>query len=228
MTGFQAARPFPGVFVVLEGVDGSGSTTATRLLGAALRERGLTTLETCEPSDGPIGALIRQVLQHKVPSPSGSGPRSFDWTTLALLFAADRRDHLDQKVIPALQAGSVVISDRYYLSSLAYQSVTAPGGREVVPWIRELNAKALRPDLTVVIDVPAAVAEERRRSRGGPEELFEKRELQQKLCDVYRSAHELVPHDPLAVVSGVGAPEEVAAQLLEAVSAVDPAFFARR
>ena len=122
---------------------------------------------TCEPSTGPIGSLIRQVLQRRLFVPDATGPRNFDWSTMALLFAADRMDHLDSTVVPALRAGSVVISDRYDLSSLAYQSVTAHNGSDPIPWIRQLNAQALRPDLTIVIDVPAEVAEERRRTRGG-------------------------------------------------------------
>src|SRR6478752_10296435 len=218
-------RRFPGVFVVVEGIDGSGSTTHTKLLGKALRQRGLKVVETCEPSAGPIGALIRQVLQRRLFVPDASGPREFAWSTMALLFAADRMDHLDSTVVPALREGAVVLSDRYDLSSLAYQSVTAPNGEKVVPWIRELNAAALRPDLTVVINVPVAVAEERRRSRGGVEEMFESRDLQTRLCDVYGDAEKLVPNDRVEHVLGVGAVSDVASNILNAVVALDPAFF---
>ena len=221
-------RRFPGVFVVVEGIDGSGSTTHTKLLGKALRQRGLKVLETCEPSPGPIGSLIRQVLSRRLFVPDATGPRAFAWSTMALLFAADRMDHLDSTVVPALRDGTVVVSDRYDLSSLAYQSVTAPTGDKVVPWIRELNAAALRPDITVVIDVPVEVAEERRRSRGGMEEIFESRELQTRLCEVYRHAESLVPHDRVAHVTGEGAVSDVAAAILNAVIAVDPGLFAER
>ncbi|HKY38574.1 MAG TPA: dTMP kinase [Polyangiaceae bacterium] len=221
-------RRFPGVFVVVEGIDGSGSTTHTKLLGKALRQRGLKVLETCEPSPGPIGSLIRQVLSRRLFVPDATGPRAFAWSTMALLFAADRMDHLDSTIVPALRDGTVVVSDRYDLSSLAYQSVTAPTGDKVVPWIRELNAAALRPDITVVIDVPVEVAEERRRSRGGMEEIFESRELQTRLCEVYRHAESLVPHDHVAHVTGVGAVSDVAAAILNAVIAVDPGLLAER
>jgi dTMP kinase len=221
-------RRFPGVFVVVEGIDGSGSTTHTKLLGKALRQRGLKVLETCEPSPGPIGSLIRQVLSRRLFVPDATGPRAFAWSTMALLFAADRMDHLDSTIVPALREGTVVVSDRYDLSSLAYQSVTAPTGDKVVPWIRELNAAALRPDITVVIDVPVEVAEERRRSRGGMEEIFESRELQTRLCEVYRHAESLVPHDRVAHVTGEGAVSDVAATILNAVIAVDPGLFAER
>ncbi len=221
-------RRFPGVFIVVEGIDGSGSTTHTKLLGKALRQRGHGVVETCEPSAGPIGGLIRQVLQRRLFVADAMGPRAFAWSTMALLFAADRMDHLDSTIVPALRDGKIVLSDRYDLSSLAYQSVTAPSGDKVVPWIRELNAAALRPDLTVVIDVPLDVAEERRRSRGGAEEMFETRDLQTRLCAVYREAESLVPSDRVAHVSGVGAVSDVAASIMNAVQALDPAFFAER
>jgi len=218
-------RRYPGVFVVVEGIDGSGSTTHTKLLGKALRQRGLKVVETCEPSSGPIGALIRQVLQRRLFVADATGPRAFAWSTMALLFAADRMDHLDSTVVPALREGAVVLSDRYDLSSLAYQSVTAPNGEKVVPWIRELNAAALRPDLTIVIDVTVDVAEERRRARGGIEEMFESRDLQTKLCAVYDHAEWLVPSDRVAHVTGVGAISDVATDILNVVTALDPAFF---
>jgi dTMP kinase len=221
-------RRFPGVFAVLEGIDGSGSTTHTKLLGKALRQRGLKVVETCEPSPGPIGALIRQVLQRRLFVADATGPRAFAWSTMALLFAADRMDHLDSTIVPALREGAVVLSDRYDLSSLAYQSVTAPSGEQVVPWIRELNAAALRPDLTIVIDVPVEVAEERRRSRGGLEEMFDARDLQARLCKVYADAQRLVPADRVTQINGVGTVSDVGASILHAVTALDPAFFAAR
>src|SRR5882724_884915 len=167
----DSGRRFPGLFVVVEGIDGCGSTTHAKLLAKAIKSRGPEVVLTCEPSTGPIGSLIRQVLQRRLFVPDATGPRSFAWSTMALLFAADRVDHLDSTVVPALREGAIVLSDRYDLSSLAYQSVTAPSGDKVVPWIRELNAAALRPDLTVVIDVPVEVAAERRASRGGIEEM---------------------------------------------------------
>jgi dTMP kinase len=222
---FPAERRFPGVFVVLEGIDGSGSTTHTKLLGKALRERGLKVVETCEPSSGPVGSLIRQVLQRRLFVADAAGPRAFAWSTMALLFAADRMDHLDSTVVPALRDGAIVLSDRYDLSSLAYQSCTAPNGDKVVPWIRELNAAALRPDLTIVIDVPVEVAEERRRARGGAEELFEQRDLQARLAAVYADAERLIPDDRVAHVLGVGAVSDVASNVLNAVIALDPELF---
>lgn len=212
-----------GLFVVVEGVDGCGSTTHSRLLAKALRSSGREVVLTCEPTNGPVGGLIRQILQRRLFVADVSGPRGFAWSTMALLFAADRLDHLDSVVIPALRDGAIVVSDRYDLSSLAYQSATAPDGEDVLPWIRELNARALRPDLTIVIDVPSQVAEERRRNRGGVEEVFENRALQERLVQVYAQGETLVPGDRLTHVSGVGEQPEVAARLLSAVQEAFPA-----
>jgi dTMP kinase len=210
-------RPPHGLFIVVEGIDGCGSTTHAKRLAKALRSQGRDVRLTCEPTTGPIGALIRQVLQRRLFVPDTDGPRNFAWSTMALLFAADRLDHLDSVVVPALRQGATVISDRYDLSSLAYQSVTAPTGERVVPWIRETNACALRPDLTIVIDVPHEIAEERRVRRGGAEEMFEARELQQRLAAVYKNAEKLVPGDRVIHVSGEGEVEEVGQRLLEAL-----------
>ncbi len=221
----DSGRRFPGLFVVMEGIDGCGSTTHAKLLAKAIRSRGPEVVLTCEPSTGPIGGLIRQVLQRRLFVPDATGPRNFDWSTMALLFAADRMDHLDSTVAPALRAGHVVISDRYDLSSLAYQSVTAHSGPAAIPWIRELNAQALRPDLTLVIDVPAEVAEARRKSRGGVEELFEAREIQAKLATVYARAEELVPSDRVLHVAGTGEVQAVAARIFETLISAAAGFF---
>jgi len=218
-------RRFPGLFVVVEGIDGSGSTTHAKLLAKAIKTRGAEVVLTCEPSTGPIGSLIRHVLERRLFVPDASGPRNFDWSTMALLFAADRMDHLDATVAPALRAGSVVISDRYDLSSLAYQSVTASSGSDPIPWIRQLNVQALRPDVTIVIDVPPEVAEERRRTRGGVEEMFDARELQARLATIYARAEELVPQDRVLHVPGVGEVSEVAARVFETVISAASGFF---
>src|SRR3954471_4396526 len=221
----DSGRRFPGLFVVMEGIDGCGSTTHAKLLAKAIKSRGLEVVLTCEPSTGPIGSLIRQVLQRRLFVADATGPRNFDWSTMALLFAADRMDHLDSTVAPALRSGAVVISDRYDLSSLAYQSVTAHSGSDPIPWIRQLNVQALRPDVTIVIDVPAEVAEERRRARGGVEEMFETRELQARLATIYTRAEDLVPSDRVLHVPGVGDVGEIAARVFETVISAASGFF---
>ena len=205
-----------GRFIVLEGIDGCGSTTQAKLLQAVLRERGHDVELTSEPSDGPIGKLIRQALLDKLEGSEGQ-PRRCSWATMALLFAADRLDHVDQVIRPALERGAIVISDRYDLSSLTYQSATATTGSDVVGWVRALNARALRPDLTIVLHVTPEIAGRRRLTRGGPEEIYEKTELQRTLAGLYREAQALVPGDTIAHVDADGGVEQVQAEILRAV-----------
>ncbi|MCK6535496.1 MAG: dTMP kinase [Polyangiaceae bacterium] len=200
-----------GSFIVLEGIDGAGTSTQLELVARALEARGLAVHRTAEPSTGPVGNLIRQYLRKELPVPAA-------WDTMALLFAADRLDHVAREIEPLLARGSWVISDRYDLSSLAYQSATAPNAR-VVSWIRELNSRALRPDLTVIVDVPADAAAARRGARGGREELYERDELQARLAEIYAQGEALVPGDSVRHVSGLGAPAEVTARVLAVVDA---------
>ncbi|HLL53606.1 MAG TPA: dTMP kinase, partial [Myxococcaceae bacterium] len=101
----------PGRFFVLEGLDGAGTTTQCERLASELRSRGFRVLVTREPSDGPVGTMIRQALTGRLGMPGGNGPLAPE--TLALLFAADRADHLHARVRPALERGEIVISDRY-------------------------------------------------------------------------------------------------------------------
>ncbi|WP_437327638.1 dTMP kinase [Sorangium sp. So ce381] len=207
-----------GVFVVLEGIDGAGTSTQAERYAAHLRAARRLVHVTREPSAGPVGALLRQVLTHRI-----SLPGAHQAEIMALLFSADRLDHLGAEIEPLLRDGYVVISDRYDLSSLAYQSTTASedGGRSegIIEWIRELNRHALRPDVTVVIDVTPEIAEKRRRGRGGAEELFEKTELQARLAEAYRRAEELVPGDRIIHIDGDGPVDEVSRAITAALAA---------
>ncbi len=206
-----------GRFIVLEGIDGCGSTTQAELVVAALRQRGVDARRTCEPSSGPVGKLIREILQHRVPGEVPGTPRVFSWQTMGLLFAADRLDHVHSEIEPALVAGATVVSDRFDLSSIAYQSATSDAEPAAADWVRELNRHARRPDLTVVLDVPVDVAESRREGRGSDVELFEKRELQQRLAELYARAAELVPGDRLVHVDATPPPDQVLEEILASV-----------
>lgn len=207
-----------GLFIVLEGIDGSGTTTQARLLVETLQRNERRALYTAEPSGGSIGRLVRGALQSRRDREIDGAGRRLGWSTLALLFAADRLDHVDSVIAPALEAGSVVVSDRYDLSSLIYQSLTAPDPVTALDWVRSLNAQARRPDLTVVLEVPPDTAEKRRESRGAPAELFEERGLQERLAAAYRAAESFVPGDRLVRVSAVAEIEQVAAAVVQAVS----------
>jgi dTMP kinase len=200
-----------GRFIVVEGIDGAGTTTQARELALALELSGITTLVTCEPSRGPVGAFVRGLL-----TGADDLPR-LDWASLALLFAADRLDHVAREIEPALARGVCVISDRYDLSSLIYQSATAPAGDDVLPWIRAINSRARRPDLTLVLDISPDVAAGRRHARGGQAELFEDLDLQRRLAALYARAESFVPGDLLWHVPADAPVAEVTRALLARV-----------
>src|SRR6202044_560237 len=131
-----------GRFVVLEGIDGAGTTTQAARLTDRLRSLRVPVRATREPSDGPVGTLVRQVLTGRLVSPDGKAP---GWATMALLFAADRMDHVEAEIEPFVADGGVIVSDRYDASSLAYQSVMSGHDKNAaVEWIRTLNKHARR------------------------------------------------------------------------------------
>jgi dTMP kinase len=174
------SRP-AGRFLVLEGLDGAGTTTQSRLLGERLRAAGRKAHVTAEPSGGPVGSLLRQVLQKRINGGAGDG---FDPHALALLFAADRLDHLSAEVLPRLAAGEDVVSDRYTLSSLAYQSVTTGDAA----WVEEINGRARAPDLTIFLRVRPGMALGRRRGAGTTPELYEVDAFQRQVALSYERA----------------------------------------
>ncbi|HEU4733055.1 MAG TPA: dTMP kinase [Kofleriaceae bacterium] len=164
--------------IILEGLDGAGTTTQARRLAQHLRDRGAPVHLTREPSDGPIGRLIREMLTggHAIPG------QAIVQSTFGLLFAADRLDHLQREVEPQLAAGATVISDRWYHSSLAYQGTGADRD-----WITTLNARARRPDLTIFLQVRPEVAAQRRVAAGRVQELFEDLRMQQEVAAGYQA-----------------------------------------
>jgi len=204
-----------GLFIVLEGPDGAGISTQTALLRDALTARGLKAFATKEPTNGPIGAVIRQALSHRLVYPP-SEPMGDEVT--ALLFAADRLDHLRADIVPRLEAGTHVVCDRYRLSSYAYQGLTA--GQE---WVRALNSRAIPPDLTLFLDVPPEVSQRRIASRGGYVELYETEERLRPIYSNYLSLIEELKKEGerIVTIDGTVSVEAVAAAILaEALRAV--------
>jgi dTMP kinase len=147
-----------GRLIALEGIDGSGKTTQMAALATGLARLGHRVYRTCEPSDGPVGQFIRGAI---------SQTGTLHEATLALLFAADRIEHLEREIIPHLQAGEIVLTDRYLLSSLAYQSTHLP-----IEWVAAINQQARKPDLSIVMSIGPEVAASRRQARGGKPEHF--------------------------------------------------------
>jgi len=138
-----------GKFIVFEGLDGSGQSTQAGLLKEWMEKQGLAVYLTKEPTAGPVGGLIRLALGRRL---SFSESTRDNDAIMALLFAADRMDHLATDIIPKLEQGVHVICDRYYLSTFAYQSRSMD-----LPWLRALHAHCIRPDLMILLDVPPRV-----------------------------------------------------------------------
>ncbi len=157
----------PGVLITVEGVEGSGKTTQCRLLAEWLRGQGHRVRETSEPDGSPIGAAIRAIFEQAGPALTS--------LTEALLFMAARQQHVTQVITPALEAGEIVVSDRYADATLAYQGY----GRGVdLQTIRELNALAtggVLPDLTLLLDLDPGLG--LKRLGGRALDAFEKLDL---------------------------------------------------
>ena len=200
-----------GKLIVLEGLDGAGTTTQAKRLALHLTSNGTKAHVTREPSDGPVGVLIRQMLTggHAIPG------QSISQSTFGLLFAADRLDHLQREVEPQLAAGATVISDRWYHSSLAYQGTGADRD-----WIITLNARARRPDLTIFLSVRPEVAAARRVAAGRVQELFEDLRMQEEVAAGYKAtiAELTAQGERIETLDGEATQDAVFAGILKLVS----------
>jgi dTMP kinase len=197
--------------IVIEGLDGAGTTTQVRRLVEHLNTRGQRAHATREPSDGPVGKLIREMLTggHAIEG------QKLSQSTFGLLFAADRLDHLQREVEPKLHAGTWVVSDRWYHSSLAYQGTGADRD-----WIAMLNGRARRPDVTVFLRVRPEVAAQRRVDAGRVQELFEDLEMQREVDAGYRATiDELAAQgEKIITINGEQSEDDVFVEVVRAVS----------
>lgn len=177
-----------GKFIVMEGIDGSGKSTQLSYLAKRIQaEWGESVLLTREPSDGPIGVLLRQMLSGRVKA---------DYRVIAKLFAADRLDHLTNEtdgILSHLSAGRTVLCDRYYFSSYAYHSSDMP--MDGVMLDNKLAEDLLRPSLTVYLSVSPQVALGRIGARGGQAELFENETRLRGTLEQYEKAFALRPDE---------------------------------
>ncbi len=156
----------PGLFIAFEGGDGAGKSTQAARLSAALESRGLSVLRTREPGGTPIGEKLRSlVLDH--------GHGTIDARTEALMFAAARAAHASQVIRPALAEGTVVITDRYIDSSVAYQGAGRGLGADGVLSLNEWATEGLHPDLTVLLDVDPSDGRQRRTAGDATEDRLE-------------------------------------------------------
>jgi dTMP kinase len=205
----QAAMP--GRFVAFEGGDGSGKSTQVRLLGAWLKAQGYDTVLTHEPGATETGERLREVLlggAHLVPRAE------------ALLFAADRAHHVETVVRPALESGSVVVTDRYIDSSIAYQGAGREMASSEIAKLSRWATQGLVPDLTIVLDVDPGLGRER---RGGESDRLESEpdDFHGRVRDRFRELAHRSPSRYL-LVDGTGDPEDIATQVRERLVALLP------
>ena len=202
-----------GLFFAFEGIDGSGKSTQIKYLMERLRQQGIQCHETREPSEGPVGTMVRQIL---------TGRMKADGRVISSLFAADRLDHLTNEVnglCKEIDRGITIVTDRYYFSSYAYNGVDMD-----MNWVMECNrfsAELLRPTLNIFLDIPVDVALERISKNRLHTELYEKEERLLAVRENYFKAFEKTRGVEQVAVIDANAPAEVVAdRVWEAVRQV--------
>lgn len=192
-----------GKLIAFEGIDGSGKSTQIQLLADRLKREGIPCYLTKEPTDAPIGSLIRQIMMGRI---------KMDNKAIAALFVADRLDHLlnDVDGIAAKAAeGTTVITDRYYFSSYAYHGIDMP-----MDWVIGANEQSrmiLQPAVTVFIDVAPGVAMERIIQNRAHRELFEKKSRLAAVRDKYLEAFQKTKDsETVVIIDGNRTPAEIA------------------
>ncbi|WP_321417122.1 dTMP kinase [uncultured Desulfobacter sp.] len=202
-----------GRFVVFEGIDGSGKTTQVELLCKHMASMRAKVLATCEPTDGPVGRLIRRMLSGTLPA---------DQRTIASLFAADRTEHLmdpETGIRQMVDNGTIVVCDRYYFSSYAYHSQYMD--MEWVIQANRLNADILKPDITLFIDVDPEICLKRLQSNRKHLEIYEKIDIMKRVRANYLAAfHRLKHQERVAVINGNDSVENIAKAVWDQVCLV--------
>ncbi len=195
-----------GFFITLEGVDGCGKSTQAQRLQKYLIKKGIAVVSTREPGGTMLAEAIRCLLLEPCYSPVEAWAEVF-------LYAAARVQHVAQRILPALEAGKTVICDRYMDSSIAYQGYGRALGAEKVLQVNALAVGGLKPDLTLIIDVPVEISLRRRRSKTAADRL-EREDL-----DFYRRVRQgylqLSRQEPerIYLIDGSGAPQTVWLQI---------------
>lgn len=199
------------LFIAFEGIDGSGKSTQVKLLTEKLRKMGHKVYSTFEPTDSPIGSIIRNIFNHSIEA---------DHRVIAALFVADRLDHLLNKtngILKKMEEGYTVITDRYYFSSYAYH-----GTHMSLDWVIEANslsAELLRPDLNIYIDISPDLGMKRLNNGRSSIELYETKENLRKVRDKYLESIELLKYkEHIFVTDGNRSPEEIASDIWNEVS----------
>ena len=193
-----------GLFITLEGLDGAGKTTQLHKAAQLLRQKGYEVVESREPGGTELAEKVRAlVLDATLP---------LNNTTQTLLYLAARSEHVDKLLRPALEAGKIVLCDRFSDSTLAYQGLAAGKSLEELKPLRQLNAFAtegLAPDITIVLDGDPQILVKRRDARGVTDRYEEQGlELQYKLRDAFSKLAEAEP-ERMRIINAEGSEEQV-------------------
>lgn len=197
-----------GRFITLEGGEGAGKTTQSGLLANALCQRGIPTLRTREPGGSPGAEVLRTLLL--------SGQVTWAPQAETLLHFAARADHVAYTIRPALEAGMWVVCDRFYDSTMAYQGYGQGAGRALIR--AQIGLLGIRPDLTVVLDVSAAVTAARLRKRGTDSDRYEREDsaFHTRVNQGFRAIAQAEP-DRCRLISADGTEQVVHAAIMAAV-----------
>lgn len=203
-------NPERGCFIVLDGVEGAGKTTQIPLLAAWLSSLGKKVITTVEPGGTAIGRQIRAVLL----DPANTAMSA---TTELLLYNAARAQHVSEVILPALESGVFVVCDRYSDSTMAYQGYARGLDRNMIGALDGISTGGLRPDLTIILDLPVEAGRLRNVHAGKSDRLeLESAAFHERVREGF---HAIAAHSQhVAMVSADGAPEEVHERIKNAVS----------
>lgn len=196
-----------GRLIAFEGVEGAGKSTQLRLAAAALRHRGFTVVETREPGGTALGAELRRLLMEVVethPSP----------LTELLLYLADRAQHLDEVILPAVERGAVVLTDRFSASTIAYQGFARRLDLDTVSRLDAIVRRGVAPAYTILLDCPVEVG--LRRALGDDRFHREQQEFHERVRAAFRSFAEQDP-DHYCVLDATAPTDQVHQQVMAAL-----------
>lgn len=199
----------PGVFITLEGPDGSGKSTFINKISEYMKNKDINFIVTREPGGTPIGEKIRNIILDNDNINMGA-------ETEALLYAAARSQHVHEKIIPALKEGKIVISDRFLLSSLAYQGVGRGLGIENVKMINDFGLRGIYPDLILFFHVDPEVTLERKTTNGGDRLEQEGNDFHKRVYKGYIELLEKYPKN-ICIIDASKSVEEVFDQALSEI-----------
>ena len=205
-----------GIFITLEGPDGSGKTTALKAIFEELKTlTDKQIVSTREPGGSPIAEKIREIILD-------TAHTEMDARTEALLYAASRRQHLVERVLPVLEAGDIVLCDRFVDSSIAYQGYARGIGETGIFKINDFATDGVQPDLTLYIDVPTEIGLRRIQKGMGTREFNRLDQEKQSFHDKVRAGYlNIARENPTRIVTidGTQTPEEVVADCMQIIKA---------